>query len=267
MINRRIGSMINIAVTDDKITLVESAEIDGFRRRNIVSTLFDRMTKLIPAAEAKKLHAKNEIELLKRVSGGTMKVWFLVDDLDATYQRSERENIELSTFFSACRSLATQVNGLNFRITMRTDVWPLIRRFDEQLDKMDQYVSDITWSQNDFRRLLAKRIRSQLTLLEVSQADNSTTDLSSEQSDTYKVDATSQPEKSAIIGLMSTLEEIEAAVQQLPPAQRAEFRAWFQSFDATDWDHQIEDDITSGNLDWLADEAISDRQKGRCSDL
>ena len=81
------------------------------------------------------------------------------------------------------------------------------------------------------------------------------------------MDATSQPEESAIIGLMSTLEEIEAAVQQLPPAQRAEFRAWFQSFDATDWDHQIEDDITSGNLDWLADEAISDRQKGRCSEL
>jgi hypothetical protein len=183
MINRRIGSMIDIAVTDDKITLVESAEIDGFRRRNLVSTLFDRMTKLIPAAEAKKLHAQNEIELLKRVSGGTMKVWFLVDDLDATYQRSERENIELSTFFSACRSLATQVNGVNFRITMRTDVWPLIRRFDEQLDKMDQYVSDITWSQNDFRRLLAKRIRSQLTLLNASQAEKSTTNPDTEDGD------------------------------------------------------------------------------------
>ena len=81
------------------------------------------------------------------------------------------------------------------------------------------------------------------------------------------MNATTQPEKSAIIGLMSTLEEIEAAVQQLPPAQRAEFRAWFQSFDATDWDHQMEDDINSGNLDWLADEAMSDRQKGRCSEL
>jgi hypothetical protein len=81
------------------------------------------------------------------------------------------------------------------------------------------------------------------------------------------VDATAQSEKSAIIGLMSTLEEIEAAVQQLPPAKRAEFRAWFQSFDATDWDQQMEDDITSGNLDWLADEAMSDSQAGRCSEL
>jgi hypothetical protein len=81
------------------------------------------------------------------------------------------------------------------------------------------------------------------------------------------VDATAQSEKAAIIGLMSTLEEIEAAVQQLPPAKRAEFRAWFQSFDATDWDQQMEDDITSGSLDWLADEAMSDSQAGRCSEL
>jgi hypothetical protein len=81
------------------------------------------------------------------------------------------------------------------------------------------------------------------------------------------VDATAKSEKSATIGLMSTIEEIEAAVRQLPPAKRAEFRAWFQSFDATDWDKQSEDDITSGNLDWLADEAMSDSQAGRCSEL
>jgi hypothetical protein len=66
---------------------------------------------------------------------------------------------------------------------------------------------------------------------------------------------------------MGTLEEIEAAVQQLPPAKRAEFRAWFQSFDAGDWDQQMEDDIAEGNLDWLANEGINDSQAGRCSDL
>ena len=66
---------------------------------------------------------------------------------------------------------------------------------------------------------------------------------------------------------MSTLEEIEAAVQQLPPAKRAEFRAWFLSFDATDWDQQMEDDMTAGNLEWLANEAISDSKAGRHSEL
>ena len=66
---------------------------------------------------------------------------------------------------------------------------------------------------------------------------------------------------------MSTLEEIEAAVQQLSPVKRAEFRAWFLSFDATDWDQQMEDDINAGKLDWLADQAISLIQAGRCSEF
>jgi hypothetical protein len=38
---------------------------------------------------------------------------------------------------------------------------------------------------------------------------------------------TFQPENLGTMGLMSTLEEIEAAVQQLPPAKRDQFRAWF----------------------------------------
>ena len=78
---------------------------------------------------------------------------------------------------------------------------------------------------------------------------------------------TSQPDNLGTMGIMSTLEEIEAAVQRLPPAKRAEFRAWFLSFDASDWDQQMEDDMTTGTLDWLANEAISDSQAGRCSEL
>ena len=159
LINRRIGSEIGLAINDDDIALVESAEIEGLKRRNLVTSLTDRFSSLLPKLKTEKKPVANEIELLKRVS--KKKVWFLVDDLDATYQRSERENLELSTFFSACRSLSAHVTGICFRITMRTDVWPLIRRYDESLDKFEQYVMDITWSQSEFRSLLAKRIQAQ----------------------------------------------------------------------------------------------------------
>lgn len=67
--------------------------------------------------------------------------------------------------------------------------------------------------------------------------------------------------------LMNTLEEIEAAVKHLPPASRAQFRAWFLAFDASDWDQQMEDDMTTGKFDWLENEAFSDSLAGRCSDL
>jgi hypothetical protein len=65
---------------------------------------------------------------------------------------------------------------------------------------------------------------------------------------------------------MSTIEEIEAAVQQLSPQDRAAFRAWFAEFDAAEWDRQLVADVAASRLDWLAAEALADRQAGRCTD-
>jgi hypothetical protein len=70
----------------------------------------------------------------------------------------------------------------------------------------------------------------------------------------------------AIIETMSTLEELEAAVQRLSPQDRATFRAWFAEFDAEEWDRQLEADVAAGRLDWLVAEAWADRQAGRCTD-
>ena len=65
---------------------------------------------------------------------------------------------------------------------------------------------------------------------------------------------------------MTTVQAIEAAVEQLAPEQRAEFRAWFEAFDANGWDLQMEQDLQSGRLDWLAEEALGDLTAGRCTD-
>ncbi len=65
---------------------------------------------------------------------------------------------------------------------------------------------------------------------------------------------------------MSTVEQIEAAVANLSLEDREAFRAWYAEFDARQWDQQIEDDVAAGRLDWLVDEAIADRDAGRCSD-
>jgi hypothetical protein len=65
---------------------------------------------------------------------------------------------------------------------------------------------------------------------------------------------------------MSTVEEIEAAIQQLSPDQMAAFRAWYAEFDATTWDRQIAQDEAAGRLDWLIQEALDDLDAGRCTD-
>ena len=66
---------------------------------------------------------------------------------------------------------------------------------------------------------------------------------------------------------MSTLQEIEKAVQDLSPDQLAAFRNWFVEYDQALWDEQLERDVASGRLDSHADEALDDLRNGRCSDL
>ena len=65
---------------------------------------------------------------------------------------------------------------------------------------------------------------------------------------------------------MSAIHEIEAAIRQLPAEDLAAFRAWFAEFDAEMWDRQFEQDIATGRLNVLADEALRDLREGRCTD-
>jgi hypothetical protein len=44
------------------------------------------------------------------------------------------------------------------------------------------------------------------------------------------------------------------------------FRAWVAQLDAAAWDRQIEEDVATGRLDTLADEALRDLREGRCTD-
>jgi hypothetical protein len=66
---------------------------------------------------------------------------------------------------------------------------------------------------------------------------------------------------------MSTVLEIENAVQKLSRGELTAFRDWFLGFDAVAWDKQFEEDVAAGHLNALADEAIRDLREGRCTDL
>lgn len=156
LVNRELAKDIGLALSDDKITLVEAAEIEGYKQRNLVRSLLDRFRNAVPRLNAEPQLIANEIEMLKRAKARP--VWILIDDLDATFQNTEKERIALSTFFTACRYLCRDLESLTIRVTMRTDVWPVIRRQDEALDKMDQYIRELKWSEVEYRKLLARRV-------------------------------------------------------------------------------------------------------------
>ena len=56
---------------------------------------------------------------------------------------------------------------------------------------------------------------------------------------------------------------LENAVEQLGRDDLAVFREWFSSFEAAEWDAQIERDISAGKLDKLAAEGLEEFVAGR----
>jgi hypothetical protein len=66
---------------------------------------------------------------------------------------------------------------------------------------------------------------------------------------------------------MTKVEDIEKAIEQLPPLELAKFRAWFEAFDADRFDAAIERDTRSGKLDAFAEEAIAAHRAGKSRDL
>ncbi|HEB76742.1 MAG TPA: hypothetical protein ENJ04_10345 [Nitrospirae bacterium] len=66
---------------------------------------------------------------------------------------------------------------------------------------------------------------------------------------------------------MTSVKEIEHAVEKLTKNELAAFRKWFEEFDAEVWDKQFEEDVAAGKLDKLASKAIADYRVGKCKEL
>jgi len=61
---------------------------------------------------------------------------------------------------------------------------------------------------------------------------------------------------------MDRAEEIEAAIDGLPPEEYRRVAEWFRVREQERWDHQMDADSAAGKLDSLFDEAESESAKG-----
>ncbi len=65
---------------------------------------------------------------------------------------------------------------------------------------------------------------------------------------------------------MRSIEEIEAEIAKLTPAEVRNVAKWLEKFLAEEWDKQIEADAKNGRLDFLFEEAEAERKAGRLRD-
>lgn len=173
-ISMEMASQMGFAMSDDAMSLIEAAEIEGIKGRNLVSGLMARLGPLIESASKTltqgvvALKTNNPTDqknlgyehILKRLQKSTdTTVWLLIDDIDAKYVDTPDQQARIGAFFSALRSLAFSVEGLRIRASVRTDVWTNIRSMEDQ-DKLRQYITDIKWTDDQLRNIFAKRILS-----------------------------------------------------------------------------------------------------------
>ena len=65
---------------------------------------------------------------------------------------------------------------------------------------------------------------------------------------------------------MKTVEEIEKAAEQLAPADFNRLAAWVNQHHHNQWKQQLERDSAAGKLDFLFNEAASERKAGQLND-
>jgi hypothetical protein len=66
---------------------------------------------------------------------------------------------------------------------------------------------------------------------------------------------------------MSSIQELENAILQLPPEDFRRLADWISELDQRRWDEEFERDVAAGRLDALADEAIEDFKAGRTREI
>lgn len=81
-----------------------------------------------------------------------------IDDMDRGWE-SKRDDIKrISALLNAVRDLSNDNKGLQFRISLRSDVYYLVRTSDESTDKIGNSVIWHSWTNHEILILLIKRI-------------------------------------------------------------------------------------------------------------
>jgi hypothetical protein len=159
---KEIGKSISLAFSDDAISLVEEAEASGFKARNFVSAIVDRLTTSAIPLERTRQPIANAEQLLQRWGQRGENVWFVIDDLDLNFENTPLYRAKVATFFNAIRQISALIPTFKFRASVRPNVWSIVKREYESLSHVEQYMTDLQWTLDEFETLIARRVEGYL---------------------------------------------------------------------------------------------------------
>lgn len=88
----------------------------------------------------------------------TNKITVYIDDLDRGWEGKRDDIIRISALLNCIRDLANENERLFFKISLRSDVYFLVRTSDESTDKIESSVVWFSWTNHEILVMLIKRI-------------------------------------------------------------------------------------------------------------
>ncbi|QKF62178.1 P-loop ATPase, Sll1717 family [Campylobacter curvus] len=123
--------------------------------KNLKSSIIDT---LVDCLKNLKINISQEKNAITQHFLSDKKIIIFIDDLDRGWEGKRDDIKRISAMLNAIRDISNTNRSINFKISLRTDVYYLYRTNDESTDKVESNVVWVTWDNHGILALLAKRI-------------------------------------------------------------------------------------------------------------
>lgn len=141
--------LASVGILDQTKFFTKAANVTG----QIVNFLVDTINIVKDKVELLPAQQKLIAAFLK-----THKIFVYIDDLDRGWQSRKEDIQRISALLNAIRDLSNENKGINFKVSLRSDVYYLVRTSDESTDKIEGSVIWYSWTNHEILLLLIKRI-------------------------------------------------------------------------------------------------------------
>lgn len=137
---------------DFKTEIINQGIKKGVRLLDTITTIVKKMGESIDIDQTRRAVVDRYLK--------DKKVIIYIDDLDRGWTGTKDSITRISALLNAVRDMSNESKELCFRISLRSDVYYLVRTADESTDKIDGNVLWLSWTEHQLLVLLAKRVQS-----------------------------------------------------------------------------------------------------------
>ena len=145
-------------IYDKSIQAIGASEFVGAKQVGVSGQIIDALAKTFKPFLEKAADIDAAKQAMAKGFLSARKIRIYLDDLDRGWTASKESILRLSSLLNAARDLTKEHLGLQFRISLRSDVYYLVRTSDESTDKIEGSVVWYSWTNHEILAMLVKRM-------------------------------------------------------------------------------------------------------------